>query len=115
MNKKLHVRRNDMVEVITGNDRGQRARVLSAMPREGKVLVEGVNLVWKHVRPSRQHQRGGRIEKEAPMDASNVMLLCQNRECEKHDRPVRTRSAAAQDGTKQRVCVKCGHAIHAQE
>jgi len=111
MNRKLHVRRNDVVEVITGDYKGARGRILQAMPREGKVVVEGVNMVWKHIRPSRQHPRGGRIERETPLNASNVMLLCQNRECARYDKAVRTRTAAAADGTKNRVCVKCGKPI----
>ncbi len=75
MRPKLHVRRGDTVEVVTGNARGQRGRVLRSIPEKGRVVVEGVNLVWKHMRRSREHPRGGRIQIEAPMHASNVMLL----------------------------------------
>ena len=112
---KLHVRSNDMVEVITGEYKGVRGRVLRAMPGDGRVVVKGVNVVWKHVRPDRENPQGGRIEREAPIDASNVMLLCQNRECQRHDQPVRTRTGVAEDGSKQRVCVKCEHPIVPQE
>lgn len=111
----LHVRRNDMVEVITGEYKGVRGHVLRAMPKEGRVLVEEVNVVWKHVRPSRENPQGGRMQREAPIQASNVMLLCQNRECEKHDQPVRTRTKVEPDGSKDRVCVKCGHPIETEE
>jgi large subunit ribosomal protein L24 len=111
----LHVRRNDMVEVITGEYKGVRGQILRAMPKEGRVLVEDVNLVWKHVKPSRDNPQGGRSRREAPINASNVMLLCQNRECEKHDQPVRTRTKVEPDGSKDRVCVKCGHPIEPQE
>ena len=115
MRKKLHVRRNDIVEVITGEDRGRRGRILRVIPQEGKLVVEGINMVWKHVRPGRQHPRGGRIEREASIQASNVMLVCQNRDCERHDRPVRTRKTVSDDGTKQRVCVKCGQPVQTQQ
>ncbi len=81
------------------------------MPPEGKVIVEGANLVWKHVKPSREHPRGGRIQREAPITASNVMLLCENRECARYDRPVRTRKVVDPDGTKVRACVRCGKLI----
>lgn len=111
----LHVRSDDRVEVIAGEYKGVRGRLLRAMPKEGRVVVEGVNIVLKHVRPDRENPQGGRIEREAPIDASNVMLLCQNRECDKHDQPVRTRKKVEPDGSKDRVCVKCGHPIVPQE
>lgn len=115
MRKKSHVRRNDQVQVVAGDSKGTRGRVLIAMPSRNKVLVEGVNLAWKHVKPSQVHPRGGRVEREAPVDASNVMLLCQNSACERHNKPVRTRTAIGDDGTKSRVCVKCGNPIATQE
>ena len=107
----MHVRRNDMVELMIGESRGTRGRILRAMPRENRVVVEGVNLMWKHVRPGPQYQSGGRVEREAPIDASNVMLLCQDRDCQRYDKPVRTRVLVNPDGTKARVCVKCGKPI----
>jgi len=109
--RRLHVCRGDTVEVIAGNARGARGRILRAMPRERRVVVEGVNMVWKHLRRSRENPQGGRIQIEAPMDASNVMLICPNRNCERHDRPVRTRSRIEGDGPKVRVCVRCGAEI----
>ncbi len=112
---KMHVRKNDMVEVIAGEYKGVRAPVLRALPKENRVVVEGVNVVYKHVQPDRENPQGGRIEREAPIHASNVMLMCQNRECEKHDDPVRTRTKVEPDGSKDRVCVKCGHPIVPQE
>jgi len=115
MGQKLHVRRDDLVEVIAGDYKGTRGRVLKAMPREGKVVVEGVNMVWKHVRRSMRNPRGGRTEQEAPIDASNVMLLCQNRDCPRYDKPVRVRVGRNPDGTKSRLCVKCGKAIVAAQ
>ena len=108
MRRKLQVRRGDTVEVMTGTSRGMRGRVIRAIPQKGKVVVEGVNLVWKHIKRSREHPRGGRVEIEAPIDASNVMLLCPNRECSRHDKPVRTHVVVREDGTKIRACAKCG-------
>ncbi|MDP6438322.1 MAG: 50S ribosomal protein L24 [Candidatus Brocadiia bacterium] len=115
MRKKLHVRRNDTVAVTAGASKGKRGRILEAMPEKGKVIVEGANMVWKHLRRTQETQKAGRIEMEAPIDASNVMLLCQNRDCERYDGPVRTRKAVDNDGNKQRVCVKCSRPIETQE
>jgi large subunit ribosomal protein L24 len=111
MKPKLHVRRGDLVEVTSGNARGVRGRILRAMPSKGKVVIEGVNLRWKHTRRTAQNRPGGRIEIEAPIDASNVMLLCPNRECQKHDKPVRTRTILGKDGKRKRACAKCGTEI----
>jgi len=111
MRQKLHVRRGDLVEVTSGNARGVRGRILRAMPSKGKVVIEGVNLRWKHKRRTAQNRPGGRIEIEAPIDVSNVMLLCPNRECQKHDKPVRTRTILGKDGKRKRACTKCGAEI----
>lgn len=107
----LHVRQGDTVEIVAGNARGARGRVLRTIPQDDRVVVEGINMVWKHVRRSQQNPQGGRMQIEAPIHASNVMLICANRECDRHDRPVRTRTEVADDGTKRRVCVKCGAPI----
>jgi large subunit ribosomal protein L24 len=112
---KLHVRRGDMVEILAGSARGARGRILRTIPSEGRVVVEGANMVWKHVRRSREHPQGGRIQVEAPMAASNVMLICVNRNCEKFDHAVRTRAFVRDDGSKSRACVKCGVEIPKNE
>lgn len=111
----MHIQKNDTVEVITGEYKRVRGQVLRAIPKDDRVVVEGVNVVYKHVQPDRENPQGGRIEREAPIHVSNVMLMCQNRECEKHDSPVRTRTKVEPDGSKDRVCVKCGHPIVPQE
>jgi large subunit ribosomal protein L24 len=111
MQPKLHVRTDDIVEVTTGVYEGLRGRVLRCLPRDGKVVVEGVNVRYKHVKRNQRNQEGGRIDMEMPIDASNVMLVCENRECEKFDKPVRVRKRANEDGTKVRTCVKCGEPI----
>jgi len=68
-----HVRKDDLVEVVAGDHKGQRGKVLRVMPKEGLVLVQGVNMVYRHVRPSRQNPQGGRLQKEAPIHMSNVL------------------------------------------
>ena len=67
-----HIRRDDQVEVITGDHKGTRGKVLKVFPKKGLVLVQGVNMVYRHVRPSRQNPQGGRLQKEAPIHISNV-------------------------------------------
>lgn len=102
---RLAVKKNDLVRVIAGKDRGKQGQVLRVIPKLQRVIVERVNLVKRHTRPSRLSQ-GGILEKEAPIHVSNVMLIC-NR-C---DRPVRTGRAILADGRKVRVCKKCGEVI----
>jgi large subunit ribosomal protein L24 len=71
----LRIRRGDSVRVISGEDKGKDGRVLRVLREDRKVVVEGVNLVYRHVRRSQKHPQGGRVRREAPIDASNVMLL----------------------------------------
>jgi len=96
------IRTGDVVLVIAGNDCGVRGRVLRVLPRSGKVVVEGVNKVFKHVRRSQKHPQGGRLQKEMPIQASNVLLVCS--QC---NRGVRLGTRLAADGTKERFCRKC--------
>ena len=86
-------------------ERGERSRVLVAMPKTRKVIVEHVNYRWKHVRPSQDNPRGGRVQREAAIDASNVALYCE--QCRAG---VRVRNET-RDGRKVRVCVQCGQVI----
>ena len=72
------IRANDIVEVIAGDDRGTRAKVLRVDGAAGKLVVEGVNRVYKHVRRSQQNPRGGRLSKEMPIRLSNVLAVCQS-------------------------------------
>lgn len=69
----FHIRKNDMVEVISGDHRGARGKVLRMIPARQQVVVEGVNLVYRHVRPTRKNPQGGRVQKEAPIHFSNVL------------------------------------------
>ena len=68
-----HIKKDDLVEVISGDHRGERGKVLRVLPRRRLVLVEGVNMVYRHVRPSRRNPQGGRLQKEAPIQVSNVL------------------------------------------
>lgn len=101
--KKLHVKQGDTVMVISGKDAGKIGKVQSALPREGKIVVEGVNMVTRHVRPRNASEQGGRIEREAPIYASKVMPYCS-----KCNKPRRISNQILADGTKVRVCCKCG-------
>jgi len=103
---KYRIMRNDVVEVISGDDSGKKERILQVMPRNGLVVVEHVNFVTKHMRRSRDNPYGARIQKEAPVAISNVMLVCPA--CEKG---VRVRIKTAEDGRKFRACAKCGKEI----
>jgi large subunit ribosomal protein L24 len=76
--KKAHaprIRRGDLVTVLSGDDRGQRGRVLRILPDDDQVVVEGVNLVYRHIRRSQKHPQGGRLRREAPIHVSNVMVV----------------------------------------
>jgi large subunit ribosomal protein L24 len=99
----MHIRRDDMVEVICGEDRGARARVLRVDRGKEQAIVEGVNRVYKHLRRSRKHPQGGRLEIEAPIDLSNLKLVCN-----KCNKGVRTGVRIDGDGAKHRVCRTCG-------
>ena len=97
------IRRNDNVVVITGKDRGKRGRVLKVDPAKNRLVVEGVNFIKRHTKPNPQRQiKGGVIEREAPVHASNVQLLCP--ECGK---PTRLGKKILGDGRKVRICRKC--------
>lgn len=102
----MTVRKNDIVRILTGDQRGAQGRVLSVLREENRVLVEGVNHVWNHKRRSQDHPKGARIQKEAPIAISNVRVICQS--CNK---PARTRMRRTPEGKKVRICGKCGQGI----
>lgn len=102
----MHIAKNDIVEVIAGNDKGKRGTVLKVLPTSKRVVVEGVNFIHRHTKPRSQGDQGGIIEKEAPIDVSNVMLVCS-----KCDTGVRVRTKILADKSKTRVCSKCGEMI----
>jgi len=99
----MRLRTGDMVEVISGDDKGVRGKILQVDRKTGKIVVEGVNQVKKHMRRTRKTPQGGVLTKEAPMWASKVMLVCTT--CNKATRAGARRLA---DGSKERFCKKCG-------
>ena len=99
------IRVNDTVEVIAGDDRGTRGKVLRVDRRAGKVVVEHVNRVYKHVRRSQKNPQGGRLSMEMPISVSNVLLVC-----EKCGSKTRIGARFLDDGGKERFCQKCGAA-----
>lgn len=100
---KMNVKTGDKVVVLSGKDKGKEGLVIRALPAEGKVIVEGVAVVKKAVRPSAQNQQGGFVEKEAAIDVSNVMLVCP-----KCGKPTRVGHDVNDKGDKVRICKKCG-------
>jgi large subunit ribosomal protein L24 len=101
-----HVRRGDTVGVVAGRERGKRGKVLRVLHDKDRVLVENVNMIKKHQRPTQKVRQGGIIEREGPLPLSNVLLVCAR--C---DRPVRHGIKLLTDGRKQRVCKRCGESI----
>ena len=102
----LSVRKDDVVIVLSGKDKGRKGKVLQTFPKQNKVLVEGVNVAKRHRKPRRQNDPGGITEKECPIYAPKVMRLCPK--CQK---PTRIAHAISTDGTKNRVCKQCGEVI----
>lgn len=103
---KVHVRRKDTVMVISGKDKGKTGEVLAVYPKNGKVLVKDVNIVTKHMKPNRQNMQGGIVKQEAPIYSSKVMLYCT-----KCNSVSRISKKLLEDGTKVRICKKCGEIL----
>ena len=106
--RKRKIRKDDEVVVLTGRDKGKRGAVLRVITRTDRVLVEGVNVAKRHVKPSQADPRGGIVEREAPIHISNVALIDPE-----SDRPTRVRHRTLEDGRKVRVSVRSGEAIDA--
>lgn len=102
----LGIKKNDSVVVISGKEKGKRGRVLSVHPSKDRLLVEKINIIKRHMKPSRKYAQGGIIEKEAPIHISNVMLICT-----KCNKPTRIGNTVLQNGRKVRVCKKCREVI----
>lgn len=105
-NHKLHVKKEDTVMVISGKDKGKKGRVIAAYPRENRVLIEGVNMVMKHSKPTQLNPQGGILNQEAPIHASNVMLIDP-----KSGQPTRIGYKVLDNGKKVRVAKKSGQTI----
>ena len=103
---KVHVKKGDNVLVITGKSAGKKGKVIEVLPREGRIVVEGVNVVKRHTKPTQQAPQGGIMEKEAPLASSNVMLSCPR--CNK---PTRVGKKLLDTGKYIRQCKQCGEVI----
>jgi len=102
----IHVKKGDTVEVIAGKNRGKRGKVLRVFPKHHRIIVEGVNVVKRHAKPTPKLPQGGIVEKEAKIPAGKVMLVCA-----KCGEAVRFGHEHLPDGTKVRVCRNCGEQI----
>lgn len=102
----MKIRRDDTVVVISGKDRGKRGKVRQSLPEKSCVVVEGVNIVKRHTKPRGTVRQAGIIEREAPLFASNVMLLCP-----KCNHPTRIGFRSLEDGSTMRVCRRCHEVI----
>jgi large subunit ribosomal protein L24 len=100
---KNYLKKNDLVMVTHGREKGKSGRILKVFPEKERVLIEKINFIKRHTRPHGQQKRGGILEKEAPLHVSNVMLLC-----EKCNKPVRIGYRILEGGKKARYCKKCG-------
>ena len=100
------IRKNDTVLVIAGREKGKRGKVLFVLPTRERVIIERVNMIKRHQRPTQKLRQGGIIEREAPMHVSNVMLVCS-----KCDKATRVGMRVLADDRRARVCRKCGDIV----
>jgi large subunit ribosomal protein L24 len=98
----MYIRKDDVVEVVAGDDKGTRGKVLRVLRAKNQVVIEGVNRVYRHLKPSKRNPQGGRLSKEMPVDVSNVMLFCPS--C---NHGVRVGHRFTDAGQKQRYCKVC--------
>jgi len=103
----MRIRKNDMVRVLSGNDKGKEGKVLKVFPVSNRVIVEKVNMLKRHTRASKDVPQGGIIEKEGPINSSNVMLVCPNT-----GQPTRIGKALLSDGSRARVSKKSGEMLN---
>jgi large subunit ribosomal protein L24 len=101
----MNIRKDDKVIVLSGKDKGKEGKVLSAMPKEGKVIVEGVSVASRHMKPRKQGEEGGIVKMETPIYVSKVMVVCP-----KCGKPTRV-AHKLEGGKSVRVCKKCGAAL----
>ncbi|MDZ7288840.1 MAG: 50S ribosomal protein L24 [candidate division KSB1 bacterium] len=107
----MYIRKEDLVLVIAGNHRGKKGKVLKIFPERDRVIVEGVNMIKRHMRPTQRNPRGGIVEKEGPIHVSNVMLVCPK--CNMPTRPnFQVRSVEGKASrSRARICKNCGEMI----
>lgn len=105
----MHICRNDTVQIISGNDKGKRGRVLRVLKESDRLIVEGVRMMKRHTRPTQRDPQGGIVEREAPIAASNCMVICP-----KTDAPTRIRKKRLDDGRNVRLSAKSGEMISSE-
>ncbi|MCL5774340.1 MAG: 50S ribosomal protein L24 [Firmicutes bacterium] len=104
---KLHVKKNDTIVVLAGKDKGKKGKVLPVFAKDNKIIVDGVNIAKKHTKPRPPKiVQGGILEVAHPMNSSKVMLVCS-----KCNQPTRAAKKVLENGTRERICKKCGEAI----
>jgi large subunit ribosomal protein L24 len=103
---KYRIKKNDVVQVIAGKDKGKSGKVMRVIPKKDRVIVEKINMVKRHMKPNQQTRQGGILEKEAPIAVSNLMLVCS-----KCTDPTRVGYRILDDDRKVRFCKKCGEVI----
>jgi large subunit ribosomal protein L24 len=103
----MRIRKNDMVRVISGNDKGKEGKILKVFPDSSRVIVEKVNMIKRHTKASKDVPQGGIIQKEGPINASNVMLVCPNT-----GKPTRIGKEMLSDGSRARVSKKSGEMLN---
>lgn len=108
--KKTQIRKNDIVKVISGREKGKVGRILKIDREKGRVFVEKLNLVKRHTKPGKSNPQGGIVEKEAPLSYSNVLIMC-----DKCNKPTRIAMAADDSGKRSRVCKRCGDVLEAKK
>lgn len=107
----MRIKKEDIVKVVAGDDKGKTGKVLEVFPDRNKLVVEGAHMIWEHVRRSQKHPKGGRIQREAEVDVAQVMVMCQS--C---DKPTRVKVSNEKDSRKKaRLCRKCGKPIRPEE
>ena len=102
----LGIKKNDTVMLISGDEKGKSGRVLSVLPSKDRILIESLNMIKRHMKPSKKYSQGGIIEREAPVHLSKVMLVCP-----KCSKPTRIGNTMLENGKKIRSCKKCGEVV----
>jgi large subunit ribosomal protein L24 len=102
----MQIKKNDNVLVISGKEKGKKGRVIAVYPAENRLLIEKLNMIKRHTRPTQQLRQGGIVEKEGPISMSNVKLICS-----KCDKPTAAVRKIQEDGTRLRVCKNCNETL----
>ena len=100
------VKKDDIVQVVAGRERGKKGKVLALFPEEDRITVEKLNMYKRHMKPTQQNKQGGIVEKEGKLHMSNVLLVC-----DKCGKGVRVKKKKLEDGNRVRVCMKCGEVM----